>query len=63
MLQAANFMETIEQRQGLRVSCPEEIAYFNQWIDAAALQKLAQPLCKNGYGQYLLSLLTRDEAP
>ena len=63
MLQAANFMETIEQRQGLRVSCPEEIAYYNQWINAEQLEALAQPLAKNGYGQYLLSLLSRGEAP
>jgi glucose-1-phosphate thymidylyltransferase len=57
LLQAGNFIETIEQRQGLRVSCPEEIAYFNGWIDAAQLEALARPLAKNGYGQYLLSLL------
>jgi glucose-1-phosphate thymidylyltransferase len=57
LLQAANFMETIEQRQGLRVACPEEIAYFNRWIDAGQLEALARPLAKSGYGQYLLSLL------
>ena len=44
--------------QGLKVSCPEEIAYRQQWIDAAQLEKLAQPLAKNGYGQYLLRVLT-----
>ena len=58
LLQAANFIETIEQRQGLRVACPEEIAYTNGWITASELQALAKPLAKNGYGQYLLSLLT-----
>ena len=58
LLQAGNFIETIEQRQGLRVACPEEIAYFHGWIDAAQLEALAKPLAKNGYGQYLLSLLT-----
>ncbi len=58
LLQAGNFIETIEQRQGLRVACPEEIAYFNQWISATELEALAKPLAKNGYGQYLLSLLT-----
>ena len=58
LLQAGNFIETIEQRQGLRVACPEEIAYFNRWIDASQLEALAAPLAKNGYGQYLLSLLT-----
>ena len=57
LLQASNFIETIEQRQGLRVCCPEEIAYFNHWIDAEQLKKLAKPLSKNGYGQYLLALL------
>ncbi|GIW56356.1 MAG: glucose-1-phosphate thymidylyltransferase [Nitrospiraceae bacterium] len=57
LLQAGNFIETIEQRQGLRVACPEEIAFFNRWIDAAQLEALAKPLAKNGYGQYLLSLL------
>jgi len=62
LLQASNFIETIEQRQGLRVCCPEEIAYFNQWIDADKLKKLAAPLAKNGYGQYLLSLLEHGAA-
>ncbi|WP_028770560.1 glucose-1-phosphate thymidylyltransferase RfbA [Silanimonas lenta] len=57
LLQAGNFIETIEQRQGLRVACPEEIAYTKGWIDAAQLEALARPLAKNGYGQYLLSLL------
>ena len=57
LLQASNFIETIEQRQGLRVCCPEEIAYSNHWIDAEQLKKLAVPLSKNGYGEYLLSLL------
>jgi glucose-1-phosphate thymidylyltransferase len=57
LMQAANFIETIEARQGLRVCCPEEIAYANGWIDAAQLRALAAPLAKNGYGQYLLSLL------
>ncbi len=56
-MQAGNFIETIEQRQGLRICCPEEIAYYNRWIDASQLEALAQPLAKSGYGQYLLSLL------
>ena len=59
LVEASSFIETIEKRQGLRVSCPEEIAYFNGWIDAAQLEKLATPLARNGYGQYLLSLLRR----
>jgi len=57
MLQAGNFIETMEQRQGLRICCPEEIAYYRGWIDDAQLMSLAEPLAKNGYGQYLLSLL------
>ena len=57
MLEASQFIHTIENRQGLQVSCPEEIAFTQQWIDAAQIQKLAAPLAKNGYGQYLLRLL------
>jgi len=53
LLQASNFIETIEQRQGLRVCCPEEIAFANGWIDAESLLKLAAPLKKSGYGAYL----------
>ncbi|MEP6633226.1 MAG: glucose-1-phosphate thymidylyltransferase RfbA [Luteimonas sp.] len=59
LLEASNFIETVEARQGLRVCCPEEIAWQNGWIDADALQALAAPLAKNGYGQYLLSLVER----
>jgi glucose-1-phosphate thymidylyltransferase len=57
LLQAGTFVETIEARQGLKICCPEEIAYMNGWINAAQLEALAQPLLKNGYGQYLMSLL------
>jgi glucose-1-phosphate thymidylyltransferase len=57
LLQAASFIETIEERQGLKVACPEEIAYRAGWIDAGQLERLAQPLAKNGYGQYLLRML------
>ena len=57
LIQASNFIETIEARQGLRVCCPEEIAYFKGWIDADQLRALAAPLARNGYGQYLLALL------
>ena len=56
LVEASTFIETIEARQGLRVCCPEEIAFFNGWIDAARLRGLAEPLAKNGYGQYLLGL-------
>jgi glucose-1-phosphate thymidylyltransferase len=57
LLQAANFIETIEQRQGLKVACPEEIAYKLGLIDDETLARLAAPLQKSGYGQYLLNLL------
>jgi glucose-1-phosphate thymidylyltransferase len=57
LLEAASFIATLQKRQGLQVACPEEIAYRQGWIDAAALQKLAAPLAKNGYGNYLLNLL------
>ena len=57
LLQAANFIETIEQRQGLKISCPEEIAYRMGFINADQVVKLAEPLKKNGYGQYLLNLI------
>jgi glucose-1-phosphate thymidylyltransferase len=57
LLEASQFIATLENRQGLKVACPEEIAYRQQWIDAAQLEKLAQPLTKNGYGQYLLRVL------
>jgi glucose-1-phosphate thymidylyltransferase len=54
--QAANFIETIEERQGLKVACPEEIAYQQGWIDRDQLLRLAEPLRRNGYGEYLLAL-------
>jgi len=57
LMEASSFIATLQKRQGLMVACPEEIAFMQQWIDAAALQKLATPLAKNGYGQYLLNLL------
>ena len=56
LIQASNFIETIETRQGLKVACPEEIAYHNQWISKEQLIALAQPMVKNQYGQYLLRL-------
>lgn len=57
LMDAASFIATLQKRQGLMVACPEEVAFHQKWIDAAALQKLAAPLAKNGYGQYLLNLL------
>ena len=60
LLEASQFIATIEQRQGLKVACPEEIAWRNHWIDDAQVSRLAQPLLKNGYGQYLLRCLKGD---
>jgi len=57
LLQASMFIEAIENRQGLKVCCPEEIAYHEGYIDAAQLERLATPLAKTGYGSYLLGLL------
>ena len=57
LLDASQFIATLENRQGLKVACPEEIAYRQKWIDAAQLERIAQPLTKNGYGQYLLRVL------
>ena len=63
LLEASNYIETIEARQGLRVCCPEEIAWNNGWIDEAQLAELARPLAKSGYGQYLLGLGERGFVP
>jgi glucose-1-phosphate thymidylyltransferase len=57
LLEAGQFIATLERRQGLKVACPEEIAFRAGWIDAAQIDRLAQPLKKTGYGQYLLQLL------
>jgi glucose-1-phosphate thymidylyltransferase len=57
LLEASLFIQTIEKRQGLKIACPEEIAWRAGWIDAAQLSELARPLAKNGYGQYLTRLL------
>ncbi|MCS3802719.1 glucose-1-phosphate thymidylyltransferase [Chromobacterium alkanivorans] len=59
MLEASQFIATIESRQGLKVACPEEIAYLYNWIDSDQVKRLAQPLQKTGYGRYLLSMLER----
>ena len=59
LLEAGQFIATLERRQGLKVACPEEIAYRQGWIDADQLEKLAQPLIKSGYGQYLLRILKK----
>lgn len=60
MLDAGQFIATIEQRQGLKIACPEEIAYRQKWIDRNQLEELARPLSKNSYGEYLRQLL-KDE--
>jgi glucose-1-phosphate thymidylyltransferase len=59
LLEAGQFIATLERRQGLKVACPEEIAYRQGWIDAGQLERLAHPLVKSGYGQYLLRLLKK----
>lgn len=60
LLEAASFIATLQKRQGLQVACPEEIAFRQDWISAEQVQRLAEPLKKNGYGQYLLNLLNRE---
>jgi glucose-1-phosphate thymidylyltransferase len=57
LLDASQFIATIEKRQGLKIACPEEIAFHKGWVGAEQLEKLAQPMLKNPYGQYLLGLL------
>mgnify|MGYP001821586662 FL=1 len=57
LIEASTYIETIEKRQGLKIACPEEIAYRKNYIDEVQLRKLAEPLMKNGYGQYLVNLL------
>jgi glucose-1-phosphate thymidylyltransferase len=57
LIEAHQFVQTIEHRQGLKISCPEEIAYHQNWIESSQLERLAEPMIKNSYGQYLLSLV------
>jgi len=63
LMQAGSFIETIEQRQGLKICCPEEIAYRQGWIDADQLSETARTLSKSGYGKYLFGLLERSAEP
>jgi glucose-1-phosphate thymidylyltransferase len=60
LLEASQYIETIERRQGLKIACPEEIAYRQGWVSEAMIRTLAQPMSKNGYGQYLLKMLTEQ---
>ena len=62
LLDAANFIRVVEERQGLKIACPEEVAYRQGYIDAATLEALANPLLKSGYGEYLLGLLREEGA-
>lgn len=61
LLEAHQFVQTIERRQGLKIACPEEIAFRKQWIDRKTLEKLAQPMLKNGYGRYLMQVCKESE--
>lgn len=61
LLEAHQFVQTIEHRQGLKIACPEEIAFRKHWIDAKTLEGLAQPMLKNGYGQYLMQVIKESE--
>jgi glucose-1-phosphate thymidylyltransferase len=63
LMQASSFMETIEQRQGLKVCCPEEVAWEQGWISDAQVQALGQVMANNGYGRYLIELVTRERQP
>ena len=63
LMQAGSYIQTIEQRQGLKISCPEEIAFRQHWIDAKRLMKIAATLTKSGYGDYLYGLLERSAEP
>lgn len=60
LLNASQFIATLEQRQGVKIACPEEIAYRKKWIDAEQLERLAQPLIQNNYGQYLLNISNEE---
>ena len=57
LLEAGQFISTIENRQGLKIACPEEISYYKGWIKVSDLERLAKPLMKNDYGKYLMNLI------
>lgn len=60
LMEAGQFIQTIQNRQGFKIACPEEIVWRQQWIDHAQLEALARPLAKNDYGQYLLHILNES---
>jgi glucose-1-phosphate thymidylyltransferase len=60
LLEASSFVQTIEHRQGYKIACLEEIAFNNGWLTSAQIKQFAQPMMKNSYGQYLLSLITEE---
>jgi glucose-1-phosphate thymidylyltransferase len=62
-MEAGQFIQTIQNRQGLKIACPEEIVWRQHWIDNTQLESLAQPLVKNDYGQYLLRILSESVLP
>ena len=61
LIEAHQFVQTIEHRQGLKIACPEEIAFRNHWINQSQLEALAQPMLKNNYGKYLMRLIQELE--
>ena len=63
LLQAAHFVQTIQQRQGLQIACPEEVSFRKGWIDREQLLKLAEPLKKTAYGQYLIDIAHEGAEP
>jgi glucose-1-phosphate thymidylyltransferase len=63
LVEASTYVETIERRQGLKICCPEEIAWQQGWIDAEQVLRLAEPLAKNGYGRYLRELVRQGRTP
>jgi glucose-1-phosphate thymidylyltransferase len=58
LLEASQYIETIERRQGLKIACPEEVAYRQGWISESDVEALAEPMLKNNYGQYLIKMLS-----